>query len=239
MKTYSIATTLFLLALVVGCKPSKTTVKEKVIVQNTNNTDTRDDSGTGGGGDGGGVSDGGQTIPYYKINDPPITVHGSGTGIVVWSSQTNLPAEFSQNIFLTNSRFNVRVIPRKTYYAQDTSGRSCLYQPLPYTKLKVGVRLRKQSSTYGSYHEFSADLDTPSNVYEFPVPQNTSDPLIVEILNVQWDYTCTYYQQQGHDPDDPLVSAYCPFDKVWDNDCVQIELQFSTDDTKDIPGTRD
>jgi len=233
MKTSPLILLLITCGFILGCKPEKSTVTEKTIVvqESTPTTWTTTNTSTS--------TSNSSTIPYYKINDPPIVVHGSPTGVVVWSSETNLPAEFSQNIFLTNSTFNVRIVPRKTHYGTDTSGQACNYQPLPYDNLKVGVRLRSQASSYGAYHEFTSAVDQESNVYEFPVPQNTSDPLVLEILNVKWDYTCKFYEAQGHSATDPLVSAYCPFDKVWDPDCVQIEVHFSTDDTQDLVGTRD
>ncbi len=201
-----------------------------------------------GSGNEAGHADAGQTINYYKVNDPPVTAHGNGTGVTVWSSQTDLSPSISQSVFFTNSRFNLRVIPRVvTQGATDTrTGANCQYVPRPYQKLKVGVRLRRADLSTGDYYQFGVGdfngdgesdgipLNQASRVHEFQVPQGSSQPLVVEVLNIEWDWSCYEYETQNY----CNVPGFCPWDKVWMSECVSVELQFSTDDTKDIVGIR-
>jgi len=204
-------------------------------------------SGTGGGGGavtcpmgtGGepGVADAGQTFEYFKIKDPKIVAHGAGSGAVVWSSEVNLSTAYSQTIFSTNTRFNVRVIPRRTNATVDSKGVACKFQnpPRPFSKMQVGVRVRKQGVTYGDYYLFNdVPVDCASGVHSFAVPQGTTTPLVIEILDVKWDWSCTDYANQGH----PNVPGVCPWDKVWNSECYALELEFSTDTTKDLPGPK-
>lgn len=182
-----------------------------------------------------GVADAGQTINYYKLNNPPVVAHGAGAGVIVYNSETDLASGYSQGMFYTNSRFNVRVIPRRQYFGTDSKGVSCMYSPRPYSKLRVGVKLRKRESQAGDYYQFDdVAVDCASKVHEFQVPQGSAFPLIVEVSNIMWDWSCQSYTNQGF----PNVAGVCPWDSVWTTECVQVEVQFSTDDTKDIPGTR-
>jgi len=180
-----------------------------------------------------GVADAGQTIEYYKINQPPIVAHGTGEGIVVWSSVTNMPAGVSQNILYTDARINVRVVPRRQSFGNDSMGVPCQYYPQPYQKLQVGVRVRKQEASVGDYYLFdNVPTDCPSATRHFQVPEGTSLPLAIEVMNIKWDYSCTDYANRGY----PNVPGVCPWDRVWPTECVGVELQFSTDSTKDLPG---
>jgi hypothetical protein len=182
-----------------------------------------------------GISDNGQNLEFFKINDPTVVLHGAGQGIVSWQSDTDLPSSFPQSAFITDGRFNVRVIPRIKVHGTDSKGVQCKFSPRPFTKLKVGMRLRRSDTDTGDYYLFnSVDVDQPSGVHEFTVPSNAIDPLVLEILDVQWDFSCIYYANQGF----PDVEGVCEFDQVWTTECVGIEVQFSTDFTKDIPGPR-
>lgn len=183
-----------------------------------------------------GVADSGQTIDYYKLNSPYIIAHGANQGNIVYSTESNLPSNYNQNIFFSDSRFNVRVIPRYQNKGTDSMGIPCAYNPQPFTKLNVGVVLRSRQSSpgVGDYHQFrDVAVNCPSKIHEYQVP-STSDPLVVEVMNVQWDWSCKSYEQQGY----PNVPGVCPYDNVWQTECYAIELHFSTDTTKDIPGPR-
>lgn len=226
-----------------------------------NSGDSGGDGNSGGGNTGGGgtssgscswgtgtedgVADAGQNINYYKINHPPIITHGTANpnrysnhhpNGVVWSSATDLDSSFPQSAFLTDSRFNLRVIARPgKQFEDDSKGIYCQYVKNPYTKLNIGVVVRKQGATTGDYYQFkSVPVDCASKVHEFAVPPNTSDPLVVEVRDIEWDYTCTYYK----DSSGMTVDEYCPMAPVWDTSCVSLEVQFATDSTKDIPGYR-
>ncbi|MGB0455128.1 MAG: hypothetical protein ACPGJV_15570 [Bacteriovoracaceae bacterium] len=192
-----------------------------------------------GDGDESGISDAGQTINFYKLNNPYISVHGpnaNNNGNPYWSSQTHLPSGVDPLIFKTDSRFNLRVIPRPgpARFQNDTNGVQCRFDPRQYTKLSVGIRVRKASATVGDYYYFqNVAVDSASKVHEFSVPAS-SDPLVVEITRVEWDQFCIDYAMSGY----PNQPGYCPMAAVGANDCVSFEIQFSTDYTKDIPGTR-
>ncbi len=237
-----------------GCLEKKTTSKN-IITTSTNNPSTGGGNNSGGGSNtsGGsnvsppvgechgtgsepGISDAGQTIDYYKISEPPIVAHGHNEGVIAWSSESNMPAGISQDIFFTNARFNVRVIPRRRYFGTDSKGVACAYQPRPYGRMQVGVRVRKRESPgSGDYHLFdNVRVDCASKVHSFQVPANTAFPLVVEILNVKWDWSCKSYEQQGF----PNVDGVCPWDNVWLTECYSMELQVSTDTTKDLPGPK-
>ncbi len=188
-----------------------------------------------------GVASGGQNIEYYKINNPPVIAHGSSDGQIVWSSANNLPSGISQLAFQTDAKFSLRIIPRSgpaqgtsTQRTSDKQNRRyCNFSPQPYQKLQVGVVVRRAEDApgTGSYHLFNdVQVNCASQVYDFPVPANTAN-LVVEIKNVKWDWSCKDYANQGYSN----VQGVCPWDNVWRNDCYQIEIQFATDGTKDLP----
>ena len=52
---------------------------------------------------------------------------------------------------------------------------------------------------------------------------------MIEILDVRWDTGCLYDRGQSE--------RYCPTYRVWQNDCVKFDIQFSTDWTKDFPSS--
>lgn len=200
-------------------------------------------SGSGGYGDGNepGVSDAGQTVDYYTLSN--ISVKGRANPAPpnpnpFWSSLNNFPAA-DRHIFATDSRFNLRVLARSapSQGSMSVDGTSCNFQALPYQKLQIDVCVRATSGTcnVSNTHTFSdVPINQASRVKRFLVPQGTPDPLVVEIKDVQWDYTCTYYGTPGSGTSG---SEYCPFAPVWPNDCVKFDFQFATDTTKDIPGT--
>ncbi len=142
-----------------------------------------------------------------------------------------------QQRFITDSRINIQIIPRFKDKGFDSRGNSCLYDHRPYTKLKVGIKVRSPENTYGSlyYHVFeNLSPDIPSNIYEF-TPANTTGPQVIEILNVQWDYTCIDYANRGF-PNKPDV---CPWADVWNTECISLDLKVATDYTKNLAGPRE
>jgi hypothetical protein len=186
--------------------------------------------------DASGIADSGQSIDYYKLNNPPVIAHGAVGGTIVWSSDTDLPSSYNQNIFYSDSRLNVRVIPKFQNKGVDSRGVTCAYYPQPFEKMNIGINIRRQSSSpgVGEYYQFQdVDVNCPSKVREFSVPA-TSDPLIVEVMNVEWDWSCKSYANQGY----PNVPGACPYSYVWLTECYKLEIQFSTDTTKDLPGPR-
>ena len=183
-----------------------------------------------------GVADFGQTIDYYKLNNPPIIARGGANAGIVWSSDTDLPADYNQSIFYSDSRLNVRVIPRYQNKGFDSRGIACEKYPAPFKKMNIGVVIRTRNSSpgVGNYYQFQdVDVNCPSKTREFSIP-TTSDPLIIEVMNVEWDHSCNDYANQGF----PNQPGFCPYSFVWEHECYQLEVQFSTDTTKDLPGPR-
>lgn len=200
------------------------------------NPDPTPSSCANGSPDAAGIADFGQTIDYYKLNNPPIVAHGAVGGTIVWSSDTDLPSSYNQNIFYSDSRFNVRVIPKFQNKGVDSRGVTCAYYPQPFEKMNIGINIRRQSSSpgVGEYYQFQdVGANCPSKVRQFSVPA-TSDPLVIEVMNVEWDWSCKSYANQGY----PNVPGACPYSYVWLTECYKLEIQFSTDTTKDLPGPR-
>lgn len=240
---------------------NKTTVNKRSTDTTNPVTNPRNPSDTGGSGTGGtgtstppidpprdpatcpngtpdaaGIADQGQSIEYYRINNPPVVAHGATGGQIVWSSNLDLPPSYNQNIFYSDSRFNIRVIPRYQNKGVDSRGVTCAYYPQPFEKMNIGIVLRTAQSSpgVGEYYQFrDVPVDCPSKVRQFSVPA-TSDPLIIEVMNVEWDWSCISYAQEGY----PNVPGACPYSYVWLTECYQLEIQFSTDTTKDLPGTK-
>lgn len=194
-----------------------------------------------------GVADAGQTIEYYRINGESIIAHGAPTGEIVWSSETDLPSGYNQNSFYTDARFRIRVIPKRVNSdpqgptpLQDSKGATCEFNNpgMAFTKMRIGVVVRRREDAPGNgfYHQFdNVSVDCPSQPYSFPIPQNSAYPLVFEIKNVEWDYTCTSYLASGYYTREQLEAyGVCPYAKVWDKECYELELEVATDDTKDF-----
>ncbi len=173
-----------------------------------------------------------QSIEYYRL--PNIVGHGIGSNGLVWSSQTvpALQGANLQDIFYTDSRLKIRPLvypsPGK---GTDSYGNECRFSALPYTKLrfKVGVKAANATAYYETFTFDSVGANNCAAPHSFNVPP-TNGPVVVEVLDVQWDYTCHYYTSQGVSS----TNDFCPWDYVWVNDCFEIQLQMSTDYTKDF-----
>ena len=202
------------------------------------------DDGTGyGDGNEDGVADAGQTQDYITLAG--ISLHGTaglnrfsrGTSYL-WSSTADLSSS-DQGIFYTNSRFNVRVRAQAApgQNSTDSIGNTCQYIANPYKKLSLDVCVRKAGGSCIYTHTFDEiTVGEVSKVKEFTV-STSSEPMIVEILGVRWDYACQNYLDQGYSSTDPALSGYCPVALVWDTSCVKFDIQFSTDYTKDFAPT--
>lgn len=166
---------------------------------------------------------------YYT--GPAIVQKGKPSGVLAWSSSEDSRLSHNQEIFTTSSRFNLRLVampsPGKGQFAE---GVTCKFLALPYTKLQAKIRLRSsESKTF--FKEFLVEeipVNGCSKVYEFTPPASKS-PWVVEIYDVKWDYSCIQYQAGGFS-DVPQ----CPWDNVWENDCYEMALQWSTDQTKNF-----
>ncbi len=201
--------------------------------------DGSDDGSDGGHGDGNeeGVPDAGQVQNFFTISN--IIVHSkdhdsNDSREYIWSSAVNEPAS-SQNRFTTDARFNLRVRAQPAPpRGNDSHGEECSYQEYEefyrYTKLDVEVCLRKSTQTSCTQrHTFEGvPIEQVSKVKEFSVP-TTSQALVIEVVDVRWDTGCLFDRGQSE--------RYCPTYRVWKNDCVKFDIQFSTDYTKDFPSS--
>ena len=185
-----------------------------------------------------GYADANQTIEYRKIG--PIVAHGKYAGEVAWAS-TSMSSN-DQEAFATNSRFNLRVIPKWHGKGTDSSGQVCKFDPIPWQKLKVGIRVRSKESVEsgsnfgGELHSFEVKKECASKVHSFNVPNSAYAP-VIEVLNVEWDYNCNVYKNSPHfDAGSTTYAAYCDYFTYGPNDCYELEVQVSTDSTKDLPG---
>lgn len=192
-----------------------------------------------------GVYRDGATRCYYK-NIPTIQVMGATTastsaGTPFWSSTTltSSGTGISPSQFATDGSFNVRIIPRKsmsTVAASNPSapGKPCSSFMNNATKLYVQIRLRQSSATTGELATLSASMDTPSTVWHFSPPVSAM-PLVLEVTNVLADIRCKQSGGVSYCPyaDIPLSN---PTSSTIPTECVAFDLQYSTDETYDVPG---
>jgi len=210
-------------------------------------TDSGSDSGSGSG-SGSGTTTPSSTIDtscyadgigessnnYITIS--PIIGKGKNSGVVQWSSKDdpNFQSAGDQEIFLTDSRLNIRVLANPSPGQGETTStrEECRMLPINYQKLQIKVGIKIEGAYgYQSTHIFDdINVNGCSEVHEFTIPQ-TSSPFTIEILEAKWDYSCTY----ARDVNDSNSEIYCPFSFVWENDCFSVGLQIATDHTKDIP----
>jgi hypothetical protein len=211
----------------------------------TSTTGTGTGTGTGTTTTGGVACDGvyhdGATRCYYK-NIPTIQVMGAVAGNLYWSSTklTSSGTGISPNQFATDGTFNVRIIPRismSTTAASNPSapGKPCSAFMHNSSKLYVQLRLRQSSASNGEIGTLTAAIDTPSNVWHFSPPV-TNTPLVLEVTNVMADIRCTQSGGKNYCPyaDIPLSN---PTSTTIPTECVAFDVQYSTDETYDLPGS--
>ncbi|WP_412469856.1 MULTISPECIES: hypothetical protein [unclassified Halobacteriovorax] len=210
-----------------------------------NNEQTDSGDGYGDGNEEGTADGDGQTTNFYTVGT--IVLRGSSRvssgSNVMWSS-TSLGN--GQAMLYTDSRFNIRVRPRTapTQGTTDAYGEKCHYNPQQYKKLRIKLCIRAQgescesnmirSVTFGDIANEEVSKVKEFSSYSLPT---TTGPIIVDVLDVQWDWSCQFYLNQGYSQSSAEVNGYCPMARVWDNDCVGFDLQFSTDYTKDFPAS--
>jgi hypothetical protein len=107
---------------------------------------------------------------------------------------------------------------------------------MPATKLKVQLMLHKSGVSVGEVATLTSSLNTPSNVWHFTIPA-TSTPLILEVINVNSDSRCTGIY--GSKPTSCTTNPYLdiPINNDGPTECVAFDIQYSTDQTYDLPGT--
>lgn len=139
-----------------------------------------------------------------------------------------------QNLLRTDARFNVRLLAHESpsQNSKTFNGLTCTMMSVAYTKLRAKIGLRKQGATAPiKTYWMEAPVNGCSGVAEFNVAGMSSSPYILEVLDVEWDYSCIHEQKMSV----TTPNNACPWDSVWQHDCYDIALQWSTDNTKDIP----
>ena len=175
-----------------------------------------------------------QSNNYITIN--PVIGKGKSSGQVQWSSKDdpNFQSSGDQEIFLTDSRLNIRVLanPSPGTGKTTSTNENCQMQPINYKKLqvKVGIKVEGAYGYQSTYVFDDININGCSEVHQFSIPQSSS-PMIIEVLEAKWDYSCTWAKEVN----DSNYEIYCPFSYVWENDCFSIGLQVATDHTRDIP----
>jgi hypothetical protein len=178
-----------------------------------------------------GVTTANATKCYWK-NIPTIQVSGGVYGQRFWIS-TGLPASISQNQFITDARFNVRIIPRTSTSGTSTFGRTCSSQHNT-TQLKVKLQLQKQGISPGEEATLTSAIDVPSSVWHFTAPYGTALPYVLEVVNVESDAACSASYR--------WPTSTCPrqipinTNTLNPTECAAFDIQFATDETYDLPG---
>lgn len=200
---------------------------------------------------------------YYST--PTIQVMGvtpANAGATIWTSKSLGPGYQAQ--FVTDAVFNVRIIPRmaiKTNPPVNPSvpGKSCNHTMTKIaTKLFLQLKLQTKEEDLangdGEVATLSASIDEPSKVWHFK-RRVTATNLVLKVATVLSDSRV----QQG-------VAGYGPFSDIpintpnyaylvddyghlkldsaghkisaYPTECVAFDIQFSTDDTIDLPGAK-
>lgn len=238
--------TLYLLLSLLVVTQLTSCMKKTVTKKSTSNTNNNSNGNNGGTNVNPGTpseDDGSSTATYYILDN--ITLIGGETtstknhypnNAVMWSSSTKIGSA-DQAIFLTNSRFNVRVKAENVANRSttDANGRACTESFMPYTKLNITLCLRSSSGTCVRTHTYSdVSVGSYSGKYSFNLNGLvTSEPLILEVLNVTSNQQCNYYKANGYT--EAQVPHACPYMKVSYTHCSVMDIQFATDYTEDLP----
>jgi hypothetical protein len=250
-------TSLFLtlvLMMAVGCD-QKTSTKKKSSTSNTI-TNPSTDTGTG---NGNGSLDGcngvyrADATSCYRSDIPTFTLSGTSTsaglsiGPVLWSSRTSLPSTYSQNSFVTDATFKVRIKPSyPNANARSAQGRLCSgSMAYNFTRVKVYVMLRRTIDSITSYKEIVAKVGEYSTKTALTIPGGTTEPYILEVVGIATDHRCNaaYGSLSANE------KAACTAGTYWGSiplvvssaypdaltSCAGITLEYSTDSTYDLP----
>ncbi|ATH08744.1 hypothetical protein BIY24_12535 [Halobacteriovorax marinus] len=229
--------------MLTACVEQKSNKKSSSDTSTTQSTILLPDE-SGGDGDDDGYVDETDLPSYYDL--PPVSggpegviVHGTNhpnrnppPNGIFWSSARNMSAA-NQEILKTDSRFNIRLMALNApnQNSTDSNGVKCSQLPVGYQKLQVSLCVRKKNGACVYMHNFTnLYVNEWSLVKEFNIPANTDEALVIDVIDVQWDFSCTWNGGNNN--------SYCPFSAVWDNDCVRFKMQVSTDGTQDLPGGR-
>lgn len=190
----------------------------------------------------------------YRADIPTFTLSGTSTsagvaiGPVLWSSATSLPSTYSQNSFVTDATFKVRI---KASYpnanARSAQGRLCS-GPMAYnfTRVKVYLMLRRTIDSITTPVEVVAKVGAYSTKKSLPIPGGTTEPYILEVVGIATDHRCTTTAYGSLSTNE---KAACTAGTYWGSiplvvssaypdaltSCAGITLEYSTDSTYDLP----
>ncbi len=183
-----------------------------------------------------GIARANATSCYYK-NIPRVQVSGGVYGQSFWKSN-NLPGGISQNQFVTDASFNVRIIARSPTSGNSTFGRSCSPYMLNSKKLRVKIQLQKAGVSPGEEATLTSEIDVPSKVWRFSPPKGTTQPYVLEVVNVESDARCSgaYGTPLASCPSNPYSGIPVNTSTQYQTECAAFDIQFSTDETYDLPG---
>ena len=177
---------------------------------------------------------------YYK-NLPEVTVSGPGTyGTTLWSSSSDLSGTgISQNQFVTDATFSVRMIPSYILDKRTSKqGRVCTNQRTVPTKVRLSVMLRKSTATLGEVATLNATYNgsswSYSNTYRYSVPGGTTDPYIIEVIGVQTNQRCLESSPPATCATEPMMDIPVVVSPN-PTPCIGFKLQMATDETYDLP----
>lgn len=256
--------TSFLLTLVImmvaGCEQKTSTNKKKS--SSTSNTITNPNTGIGNGDGidtGSGSIDGcngvyrADATSCYRSDIPTFSLSGTVSktievGPVLWSSRTSLPSTYSQNSFVTDATFKVRIKALQNANSVSMQGRNCS-GPMAYnfSRVKVFFMLRRTIDSLTVYKEATANVGAYGAKVSLPIPGGTSEPYILEVVGVATDHRCKTAQYGALSTNE---QAACTAGTYWGTiplqqptaaypnpptSCVGVTIEYSTDSTYDLP----
>ncbi len=222
MKKMSFLVLLLSVAALTGCG-QKTTGKSTI-----NNYYSNGSSSSGS------TTDGSTSTSYtFKTGLPDLVIKGPGTNSLYWSSANNLPSYIDPDSFKADAKFAVRIkgfrVTGGTALANPThteTNKACsTFTTNSFTKMQVKLMLRKSGSSLGETVTLVADASTSaySSVGEFSVPNGSSSPFILEVVEVLTDHRCTASSGK----------LYCPYSDIPYNsggptECVGLKIEYAT-----------
>jgi hypothetical protein len=248
---YSLTIFILIMTVLSACSVKSTSSKSSTTsTSGTSPVNGNGSSTTTGGIACDGINNTGATKCYFK-NIPTIQVMGvssANIGKTIWSSSNpqHLDTSIPQNQFTTDEVFNIRIVPRmaiKTNQAVNPSvpGKSCDHtktNDIIASKLLVQLKLQTKEEdlaglTSGEVATLSAGIDEASKVWHFS-KRVTRSNLVLKVITVLSDSRCKQ----------PNGAGYCPFADIplsyptqtYPTECVAFDIQFSTDETYDLPG---
>lgn len=250
-----IKTSLFLslvAVMAVGCQQKTSSTKKSTSTSNSSSgtTDLSTGTQTLDGCDGVYRAD---ATSCYRADVPTFTLSGTSTsagvaiGPVLWSSATSLPSTYSQNNFVTDATFKIRI---KASYpnanSRSAQGRLCS-GPMAYnfTRVKVYVMLRRTIDSITTYKEITAKVGAYSTKASLSIPGGTTEPYILEVVGIATDHRCN----AAYGSLSTNEKAACTAGTYWGSiplvvsskypdaltSCAGITLEYSTDSTYDLP----